>query len=125
MPERGRIPPLEMEALKVLWDLEEATVREIQVEMSRHRPPLAYTTVMTLMDRLTRRGAVERRKQGRAHIYSPVLARETARELAIDRLTHDYFQASRELLRDHLSAPAPNRDRKGADPPSNLDSSLL
>ena len=123
MPEHGRIPPLELEALKVLWDLEEATVREIQMEMTRHRPPLAYTTIMTLMDRLTRRGAVQRRKQGRAHIYSPVLARETARELAIDRLTHDYFQASRQLLRDHLSAPS--RDRKGAVVPDNLETTLL
>jgi BlaI family penicillinase repressor len=123
MPEHGRIPPLELEALKVLWDLEEATVREIQTEMTRHRPPLAYTTVMTLLDRLTRRGAVERRKQGRAHIYSPLLARETARELAIDRLTHDYFQASRQLLRDHLSALS--RDPKGAVAPDNLDTSLL
>jgi predicted transcriptional regulator len=114
---------LELEALKVLWDLEEATVREIQMEMTRHRPPLAYTTIMTLMDRLTRRGAVQRRKQGRAHIYSPVLARETARELAIDRLAHDYFQASRQLLLHHLSAPS--RDRKGAVAPDNLETTLL
>lgn len=122
MPERGRIPPLELEALKVLWDLGEATVREVQLEMSRHRP-LAYTTVMTLLDRLTRRGVVERRKQGRAHLFQPLLSRETARELALNRLTHDYFQGSRDNLLDYLSTP--NRDRKGADDTESLDTSLL
>ena len=106
MVERGRIPPLELEAMKVLWDLGQATVRQVQVEMSRRRP-LAYTTVMTLLDRLTRRGAAERRKQGRAHLYHPLLARETARELAIDRLTHDFFDGSRERLAAHLHGETP------------------
>lgn len=124
MPERGRIPPLELEALKVLWDLGEGTVREIQIEMSRHRP-LAYTTVMTLLDRLARRGAVERRKQGRAHVFQPALARETARELAIDRLAYDFFNGSRDDLLQYLNAPAaPNRGREGADA-HPLDTSLL
>ena len=121
MPQRGRIPPLELEALKVLWELGEASVREVQLEMSRQRP-LAYTTVMTLLDRLARRTAVERRKQGRAHLYRPVLARETARELAIERLAHDYFQGSREQLVRHLQGETPSRDREGAVP---LEAELL
>jgi predicted transcriptional regulator len=118
-----RIPPLELEALKSLWALGEATVREVQAEMN-HRRPLAYTTVLTLMDRLAARGVVTRRKQGRAHIYQATLAREVARELAIDRLAHDYFDGSREMLLHHLQSEPPllNRDRQGAD---LLDPELL
>ena len=116
MAERVRIPPLELEALKALWDLGEATVREVQVEVGRRRT-LAYTTVMTLLDRLARRGAAERRKQGRAHLYRPALARETAREMAIERLAHDYFGGSRERLRLYLQgeSPAAERAREGAE----------
>ncbi len=123
--ERVRIPPLEMEALKALWDLGEATVREVQVEMGRRRA-LAYTTVMTLLDRLARRGAADRRKHGRAHVYRPALARETARELAIDRLAHDYFGGSRERLLQYLQAgrrPVPaEREHEAAE---TLEAELL
>ena len=122
MVERGRIPPLELEAMKVLWDLGQATVRQVQMEMSRRRP-LAYTTVMTLLDRLTRRGAAERRKQGRAHLYHPLLARETAREMAIERLTHDFFDGSRERLAAHLHGEPATADIVSEE--SALDTVLL
>jgi predicted transcriptional regulator len=91
--------------------------------MAPHRP-LAYTTVLTLLDRLAARGVVSRRKQGRAHIYRATLAREVARELAIDRLAHDYFHGSRASLLQHLQSEpvSPNRDRQGAD---LLDPELL
>ena len=84
----NRIPPLELEAMKALWLLGEATVRDVAQEMGRLRP-LAYTTVMTLLDRLARRGAAGRRKRGRAHVYHPLLTREAALELALDRLARD------------------------------------
>jgi len=114
---------LELEALKVLWDLGEATVRDVQLEMSRRRP-LAYTTVLTLLDRLNRRGAVERRKHGRAHLYHSVLARETALELAIERLTHDYFDGSRQRLIQHLHGQA-SLSRQESAPTEALEAELL
>ena len=95
------LPPLELEAMKALWQLGEATVREVNRELNRRRP-LAYTTVMTLLDRLARKGAAGRRKHGRAHIYHPLITRETALELAVDRLTWDFFEGSRERLAEHL-----------------------
>ena len=53
-------PPLEMACLNALWELGEGNVEEVRVCVSRSRP-LAYTTVLTLLDRLSRRGAVSRR----------------------------------------------------------------
>jgi len=78
-------------------------VREVSAELSRRRP-LAYTTVMTLLDRLARKGAVGRRKQGRSHVYHPLISREAALELSVDRLVRDFFEGSRERLVDHLQA---------------------
>ena len=95
------LPPLELEAMKALWLLGEGTVRDVQAEMNRRRP-LAYTTVMTLLDRLARKGAVSRRKLGRAHLYEPLVSKRTALELAVDRLALDFFDGSRDRLQAYL-----------------------
>ena len=119
------LPPLELEALRALWQLGEGTVRHVNAELSQRRP-LAYTTVMTLLDRLVRKGAAGRRKQGRAHVYHPVLSREAALELAVDRLAHDFFDGSRQSLTEHLrgEAPAPAAIST-TEPEQALDAALL
>jgi hypothetical protein len=55
------------------------------------------------MDRLARRGAVDRRKQGRAHLYTPAIAENEVREHALDRFIEDFFSGSRTQLRAHLA----------------------
>lgn len=119
------LPPLELEAMKALWQLGEATVREVNRELNRRRP-LAYTTVMTLLDRLARKGVAGRRKQGRAHIYHPLVPREVALELALDRLVADFFEGSRDRLVDHLrgqsSGPAESSTPESEEA---LDATLL
>src|SRR4030095_9578911 len=64
-------PPLELQCLKALWVLGEGNVREVREYLLAERN-LAYTTVMTVLDRLVRRGGVQRRKAGRSFIYSPL-----------------------------------------------------
>jgi predicted transcriptional regulator len=96
------LPPLELEVMQALWQLGEATVRQVNTEMNRLRP-LAYTTVLTLLDRLARKGAAGRHKRGRAFVYRPLLTRPEATELAIDRLARDFFAGSRDALRAHLN----------------------
>ena len=116
-PYKRLLPPLELEAMKALWQLGEGTVRQVKVELSRRRP-LAYTTVMTLLDRLARKGVAGRRKQGRAHVYHPLITREAALELAVDRLAEDFFDGSRERLLDRLmgSIPTTTASREPLDP---------
>ena len=89
--------------MKALWQLGEASGRQVQALLSLRRP-LAYTTVMTLLDRLSRKGAAGRRKHGRSHLYHPLLSRRTALELAVDTLAVDFFDGSREGLASHLAA---------------------
>lgn len=124
MPASNKLlPPLELEVMKTLWQLGEATVRQVNAELNRRRP-LAYTTVLTLLDRLTRKGAAGRRKQGRAHLYRPLIPRAAAVELAIDRLAHDFFEGSRERLLDHLQGHSPASAESPA-PEGLLDAALL
>ena len=103
---RRRLPPLELEVMKSLWEMENATVGQTQTHMRMTRL-LAYTTVMTLLDRLTKKGAVRREKQGRSYLYSPVLARHDALDVAVDRLVHDFFEDSPAQLLDYLENRQP------------------
>lgn len=100
---KTHLPELELECIKVLWDLGDLTVRGVRDRLLPRRP-LAYTTVLTLLDRLARKGAVTRRKSGRAHLYHPVYTRAEAREAALQRLLEHYFDGSPRQLIEHLAS---------------------
>lgn len=71
--------------MDVLWSLgpdEDATVRDVHSHLSERRD-VAYTTVMTVMDRLARKEMVLQRRDGRAYRYSP---RATRAEMTADLL---------------------------------------
>src|SRR5438270_9885881 len=83
-------PPLELACLRALWRLEEANVRAVQEVVAESRP-LAYTTIMTVLDRLVRKGKLTRRKVGRAFVYSPEASRDTIRRAAVRELLEGIF----------------------------------
>ena len=86
-------PPLELLCLNALWTLGEANVRDVQEIVVRTRP-LAYTTIMTVLDRLVRKGKLTRRKQGRAFVYRPETSREEMRRAAVRELVEALFEGS-------------------------------
>ena len=92
-------PPLELECLKVLWTLGEGNVKDVRQALTGSRN-LAYTTVMTVLDRLARKGGVARRKVGRSFVYVPVLSRGVLRRLAVQDLVDRFFEGSEEALMD-------------------------
>jgi len=94
-------PPLELECLKALWTMGEGNVKDVRRALSSNRN-LAYTTVMTVLDRLARKGGVARRKVGRSFVYAPVLRRENLRRLAIQDLVDRFFDGSEDALMDYL-----------------------
>ena len=75
----------ELEALKVLWRREEATVREIYQEINQEGEAggLAYTTVLSLLQTMEQKGLVGHRQEGKAYVYFAKLQRDrTFRKLA-------------------------------------------
>ncbi len=103
--ERELPPPLEMACLNALWEMGEGNVEEVRTFVSRSRP-LAYTTVLTLLDRLSRRGAVSRRKEGRGFHYQPSIDRDKLRRLALGHLLEHHFNGSLGSLRSFIEPPA-------------------
>lgn len=73
----------ELEALKVLWDQGEATVRTVCDAMNGTGADLAYTTVLSLLQVMEQKGLVAHRREGKAYLYFPQVEREiTLRGLA-------------------------------------------
>jgi len=66
---------LEADVLTALWDNGELPTPEVFNRVGRPRG-LAYTTILTVLQRLYRKGLVLRRSEGKAHVYSPAMSRE-------------------------------------------------
>ena len=89
---------LEFELMEILWSRGESTVRDVVQKLSR---PLAYTTVMTTLDRLFKKGLLDRHKSDRAFIYSPQLSRQEWERHRAGSLVAGFLSGphpSRELL---------------------------
>src|SRR4051812_5704332 len=99
MPKAARDvpPPLELLCLKALWSLQEGNVKDVQRIVNQSRP-LAYTTIMTVLERLLRKGKLSRRKVGRAFIYTPQADRDQMRRAALKELLEAFFEGSEEDL---------------------------
>ena len=88
--------PLEMQVMNVAWSVGRCSVRDV---VERLNSKLAYTTVMTTLDRLFKKGLLEREKFERAFLYSPALSsQDWERRRAGD------------LVAGFLAGPEPSRD---------------
>ena len=107
------LAPLELDCMNALWPIGEGTVRDIHRALAASRPR-AYTTVMTIMDRLAQKGIVTRRKVGRACRYQPRLSAEEARLQAVrENCGRDFLMVRRRLLSAHLAALASQGGPRG------------
>jgi BlaI family transcriptional regulator, penicillinase repressor len=97
LPITTRLGPLEQQLLEALWRRNSATVREL---LEAGDAKLAYTTIMTTLDRLYKKGLLDRVPEGRAFRYSP---RQTKEEL--ERVTAS--ETIRELLGSGRTASLP------------------
>jgi predicted transcriptional regulator len=82
--------------MEVLWEKAPATVQ--QVLDSLPTPMLAYNSVLTTIRILEKKGYVEHAKDGRAHLYQPLLGRKEARRSEVRRLVDRFFENSHEEL---------------------------
>lgn len=69
---RRQLGPLETELMNALWKRERGTVRDL---LDEGYTAVAYTTAMTTLDRLYKKGLLHRRKDGRAFVYEPAITR--------------------------------------------------
>lgn len=77
--------PLEAQVMDLVWELGEATVREVWERLGGEEQA-AYTTVMTIFHRLHEKGYVEREAVGRAHVYRPRTSRDDFQESVLSQI---------------------------------------
>lgn len=97
---RSKSPTLteaELRLMDVLWEKGPATVQQV-LEALPKRPPLAYNSVLTTIRILEKKGYLKHAKDGRAHVYRPLVERADATRSEISHLLHRFFKNSHELL---------------------------
>lgn len=87
----------ELRLMEVLWEKGPATVHQIQAALPP-RPALAYNSVLTTIRILEKKGYVQHIKDGRAHIYMPLVGKQEASRFEIRNLLNRFFKNSHELL---------------------------
>jgi BlaI family penicillinase repressor len=108
------ITPGEFELMEILWSGGEASVREVWQQVLPRRP-LAYTTVMTVLDKMHRKGILTQRKQGKAYIYSPAIDRDQALAAVVDYVLKTYFNNSHSELLLFISSRKNELERDNAE----------
>lgn len=70
MKKPGPLTEVELEIMHVVWELGDATVKQVHDVLSARRP-VAYTTVMTMLGLLAKKGHLKREESGKAFVYRP------------------------------------------------------
>jgi predicted transcriptional regulator len=99
MPRRqsATLTEAELKIMEVLWQRKSGTVQQVLDDLPQ-KPALAYNSVLTIIRILEKKGYVEHAKDGRAHIYAPVVEREDARRSEVKHLVSRFFKNSQEQL---------------------------
>lgn len=88
--------------MKVVWSLDEATVRQVY-EALREQRPIAYTTVMTMMRILEEKGYLRKSLVERAHVYAPVKPRQQVMGAMVRDFVDRVFDGAAGNLLLHLA----------------------
>lgn len=87
----------ELRVMRVLWAKGSGTVQQV-LDSIEERPVLAYNSVLTTIRVLERKGYLKHSKDGRAHVYSPLVGRQDATRSEIRHLVGRFFRNSHEDL---------------------------
>ena len=87
----------ELRLMDVLWLKGAATVQQV-LDWLPDKPALAYNSVLTTVRILEKKGYLKHVKNGRAHIYEPLIGRQEARRSEIRHLVGRFFRDSHEAL---------------------------
>lgn len=89
--------PAELEILQVLWLLSEAKVQTVNDKLSEIKP-VGYTTTLKTMQIMEQKGLLGRTKDGKSHIYFPLIAQADTQSSMLDRLLQSAFGGSKSQL---------------------------
>ncbi len=101
MAKRGSLPKSELEIAKIVWELDEATVRQVLEALPDDRN-LDFWTVQTYLRRLEAKGYLRKRREGRNNVYSPAVRPKTVISEALDDVLNRLVDGEALPLFQHL-----------------------
>ena len=100
-PAAATLTPHELDIMKLVWDGKEATVRDVY-EALRARRRIAYTSVLTVMNVLERKGHLKKRAEGRSFVYQAARPRGQVLRAMVREFVERVFGGATEPLLVHL-----------------------
>jgi len=98
-----RLGALQKAVMEVVWGLGEATVQQVRDGLDREPLP-AYTTILSVMQKLEKAGWLTHRADGRTYIYLPLRSRQEAGATSLRTFIDRVFSGNRLLMFQHLLA---------------------
>lgn len=93
MLEKYHLTPVEFELMEILWKLGHGTVRDVMAHLPSNRN-LAYTSVSTILRILQQKKILTAEKNGRQHIYLPMLSKEMFATQSIKKIVSQIFSGN-------------------------------
>ena len=92
---------LQRAVIEQVWKLGEASVHEVRKKLSRNKK-LAYTTILTAMQKLEKAGWLEHRNEGKTYVYFPTRTREEAGAKSVRKFIERTFDGNALMMFQHL-----------------------
>jgi predicted transcriptional regulator len=87
----------ELEILNILWETGEARVQDVHERLNRIRS-IGYTTTLKSMQVMAQKGLLDRRLEGRSHVYFPAIQEEATKNKLLSRFVDTTFRGSKSKL---------------------------
>ena len=91
--DKGTLTDTELKIMSAIWPMGESTVHLVLVVL-KDKNDYAYTTVSTMMRNLEQKGLLQGRKEGRGHVYSPMISKEEYQAIAIQDVVQGPFDGA-------------------------------
>jgi len=88
--------------LEIVWARGEASVHDVRKQLGRNKKRLAYTTVLTVMQKLEKAGWLEHRAEGKSYVYTPTRSREEAGAGSVRQFLKRVFGGDAVAMFQHL-----------------------
>ncbi len=115
------IPDSELDVLRVLWERQQATVREVLETLRAAGREWSYATVATLLDRLETKGVVTSDRSDLAFVYKPAITPQEVQQKRLKSLVDKLYQGEPGLLVLHLLKSHPLDPKQASEVRSLLD----
>ena len=93
---------LQRAVLEIVWERREASVHDVRKQLGRDGKRLAYTTVLTVMQKLEKAGWLQHRAEGKSYIYTPKRSREEAGAGSVRQFLNRVFDGDALAMFQHL-----------------------